>query len=620
LFLVFSLNPPCFIKNVLFFFFAKSSYLAGFAGGCFRNIVFCGNKLRKKENILTEKELEKHSSAITLSDMEIFIFPELLYALTLANCMSSIVWEWKKDPWFADLSSMNEHRKIQRVKQFIIDKFVFNLDLDTWGLTTKETEIARFSEFIDPKVLAQSNALFGYEGDKYYFDIDIRKHFGLEKYDDDVIPYWKTETVEAMEAFRYRKNYSTGAGECVSLSTLYAAALFVIAEISLEKIHLLATPLHSQNFIASREGLITNNRRVITKTMWFNGTEQSIKARRAIENEKITMLVNNFGYVHTMYENATMPKEKYIEAVSALKKYLITEINFEVFVSFLRENLQYQKHFQFCQKHRGRILFIESESVFLREEKSKSRAGTDSHKALLLEIPDLEYRQIPLENRLVLEDFEKLLKKNKLNPKDENTKQFFIENLRNIVKNPKEFAEKIIAFSYIEPKLPDIHSKKIVETAPIILNAKDGRENLIAQIYSQAKNSATANLAISAFRDIRHCGIKPFMKAAFERNPVCVEELRDKNFDEIYEILKKFENISIYKEDFRLAQPDEVYNFGRGDGLEKAILLATVIFRRTQTIPQIRNNKELVEVVFEEKTLSFESGKKILLSEEKFYA
>jgi len=77
--------------------------------------------------------------------------------------------------------------------------------------------------------LAQSNALFGYEGDKYYFDIDIRTHFGLDKYEGDVIPYWKTETVEAMDAFRYKPTYVSGAGECVSLATLYAAALFIVA-------------------------------------------------------------------------------------------------------------------------------------------------------------------------------------------------------------------------------------------------------------------------------------------------------------------------------------------------------------------------------------------------------
>ena len=560
---------------------------------------------------MKEKDLylEKHSSAITLSDMEIFIFPEILYALVLANSMSDIVWEWKKNPWFADLAAMNEHRKMQRVKQFIMDKFIFNLDLDTWGLTSKQTELTRFSEFIDRDILAQSNALFGYEGDKYYFDIDIRRHFGLEKYDDDIIPYWKTETVEAMEAFKFRENYSSGAGECVSLSTLYAAALFVIADIPLEKIHLLATPLHSQNFIDLRDGIITNNRRIITKTMWFNGTEQSIKARRAIENEKITMIVNNFGYVHTMYENATMPKEIFEEAANALKKYLITEINFEVFVSFLRENIQYQKHFQFCMKHRDKILFIESESVFSQENKSKSRAGTASHKALLHEIPEYEFKQIPIENRLILENFETLLKKQKLCPKDEKTKQFFIDNLRNIIKNPQEFAEKIIRFSYVEPKLPDICAKKFVETSPIILSAKNGRDDLITQIYSLAEKSEVAKLAITAFRDLRtENAWKPFLKAAYERNPVCFEALKDKNHDEIYEILQKLPDESIYKEDFRLAQPDEVWNFQRGDGLEKAIMLASIISRKTKISPNLSNKNDEVVV---NKVFLFKTNKKL---------
>ena len=43
------------------------------------------------------------------------------------------------------------------------------------------------------------------EGDKHYFTLDIRKHFGLDKYTSSTIPYWKTETVEAMDAFAYRE-------------------------------------------------------------------------------------------------------------------------------------------------------------------------------------------------------------------------------------------------------------------------------------------------------------------------------------------------------------------------------------------------------------------------------
>ena len=73
------------------------------------------------------------------------------------------------------------------------------------------------------------------KGDKYYFDIDIRKHFGLDKYKTNVIPYWKTETVEAMTAFQYKDGFTKGAGECVSLSALYAAAMFIVGKIPLKK-------------------------------------------------------------------------------------------------------------------------------------------------------------------------------------------------------------------------------------------------------------------------------------------------------------------------------------------------------------------------------------------------
>ena len=116
---------------------------------------------------IKDEDQEKYSSAVSLSDMEIFIFPELLYSLVLSNIMSPIIWEWKKHQWFAKINTMKPYKKIQRLKQFIIDNYEFNLDLDTWGLTTKEDEMKRFSSFIDEATLSQSNALFGYEGDKH---------------------------------------------------------------------------------------------------------------------------------------------------------------------------------------------------------------------------------------------------------------------------------------------------------------------------------------------------------------------------------------------------------------------------------------------------------------------
>ncbi|MBP5474194.1 MAG: hypothetical protein J6X92_05505, partial [Bacteroidales bacterium] len=261
------------------------------------------------ESFFDKKELERLSSAYTLSDMEIFIFPELFYPLVLANIMSPIIWEWRDDPWFKDIEKKNFTYKINRIKQYVIDHFVFNLDLDTWGLTTKDVEIERFKDFFDIDHLKQSNALFGYEGDKYYYDIDIRKHFGLDQYTTDVIPYWKTETIEAMRAFKHKEGFTTGAGECVSLSALYAAAMFIIGRIPLDDIFLVATPLHSQNFITENDGVITNNRRIVTKNMWFNGTSLSAKARRALENEKVTIVSHISGYIHTLLSNATIDKK-----------------------------------------------------------------------------------------------------------------------------------------------------------------------------------------------------------------------------------------------------------------------------------------------------------------------
>ena len=89
----------------------------------------------------TAEELEKKSSTVTLSDMEMFLFPELMYGLMLANIMSPRIWKWLEDPWFDGLDKMKPYRRIQRLKQYIMDHYAFNLDLDTWGLTTTEREI-----------------------------------------------------------------------------------------------------------------------------------------------------------------------------------------------------------------------------------------------------------------------------------------------------------------------------------------------------------------------------------------------------------------------------------------------------------------------------------------------
>jgi hypothetical protein len=74
---------------------------------------------------------------------------------------------------------------------------------------------------------------------------------------------------------------------------------------------MIATPLHSQNFIAEKDGVLTNNRRVVTRNMWFNGTELSAKARRALENEQVTIVSHISGHIHVLYPQATIDPAAY---------------------------------------------------------------------------------------------------------------------------------------------------------------------------------------------------------------------------------------------------------------------------------------------------------------------
>ena len=524
--------------------------------------------------------VEKYSSAITLSDMEIFIFPELLYSLVLANIMSPLLWNWRGDPWFGDMENMSEYRRVLRTKQFIMDRFDFNLDLDTWGLTTKEKELARFSGYIDESTLARSNALFGYEGDKYYFDLDIRRHFGLDKYTSNVIPYWKTETVEAMEAFKYKKGYPTGAGECVSLSTLYAAAIFVLARISPEKIHLMATPLHSQNYIDIKEGMLTNNRRIVTKNMRFNGTELSAKARRALENEQVTMVANNYGYVHTLYNTATMRPEVYSAFSTKLQKYLrVTNINFNTLASFLRQKSGLQKCFQVVHSCCGKPRYIEIEKVFHYEHSSKARIGENTQVNLLHEIDEDEYYASPIPNRIIINELESFFRDNNLPIESETT----IEKLKASLKHGCYIVEELIAglinYCKTEPKLPSA-DKQWEPQEPIKLDTLKSREEIVSYLESIRARHPIADLAFTAFRDMKRAPWKPFLKAALERNPVSIKGAEGFTIDQAAEKLAKMGNVSIY-DTTRMAQPDEIWNYNRGDGLEKALCLMNIIKSKT---------------------------------------
>src|SRR5664280_2144891 len=432
-----------------------------------------------KNDFSDKKILEKYSSAFTLSDMEIFIFPELFYPLVLADIMSPELWKWRDDPWFLDIEKKSFTVKANRIKQYIIQNYVFNLDLSTWGLTSKSAEIGRFSDFYDMEMLRQSNALFGYEGDKYYFDIDIRKHFGLDKYDSDIIPYWKTETIEAMGAFRYKENFKTGAGECVSLSALYAAAMFVVGRIPLEKIFLIATPLHSQNFIIEKDGLITNNRRIVTKNMWYNGTSLSERARRAMENEKVTIVSHISGYIHTLYKEATIDRNDYILFSKKLREFLETDLTSLIFINFLRFKSKYKNLFQYRCDCSGTVRYISLEKMFEYEHTSKFNVSTETRGSLVKEIEGDDFHLSPIQWKIMLNDIEAILDKHSGKSLGEIENEFIKKTGTEFEEIIQEMFKELNDFIFINPKIPD-SEKKYSFTEKLKITTNNNREDTVS--------------------------------------------------------------------------------------------------------------------------------------------
>ncbi len=525
-------------------------------------------------NIYDAESMEKYSSAVTLSDMEIFIFPELMFSLVLANIMSPSIWKWKEDPWFSKMDTLKGYRKILRVKQYIMDNYDFNLDLDTWGLTNKDVEMNRFKKFIDDDTLSKSNALFGYEGDKYYFDMDIRRHFGLEKYDSEVIPYWKTETPEAMENFYRRPGYRKGAGECVSFSTLYFAALFVMAEVPTDKMYMIATPLHSQNFVEINDGLLTNNRRLVTKNMWFNGTVLSYKAKRALVNEHITFISNSKGYIHRVYDKTTLPRESYETFRAELQDFLSTDVNYEILANFLREYNNRQCCFQFETERFGKTLYIPAEDVFRYEHSSPYQVGTNTQTKLLDSIEEDEYYSNPVEGRVSLKTMQQFFQNNHIHIKElKEQPDIITDQLSNICRKATEIVPDLLEFCKTDPMLPSYEGKDYqAQEEDLTLSGLTDRQQIIAYLRTLKDTSEATSLAFMAYREIVGDYWYPFLKAALERNPVSIEMFIGQSLAEAYESINAFDEDSIYSEN-RLAQPDEVANFHTGDGLEKAILL-----------------------------------------------
>jgi hypothetical protein len=227
---------------------------------------------------------------------------------------------------------------------------------------------------------------------------------------------------------------------------------------------------------------------------------------------------------------------------------------------------------------------------------------------LLSEIDEYEFYPEPLEGRICLNRFYDYFKTHKINFHDKNSINKLVEELNCTHMRKNEILTALFEFCNLEPKLPE-KNKIFIETKPINITNDMSRESIISYLESIRDKNTTADLAFYSYRDFSRTNWEPFLKAAFERNPVSIKACEKFSDGEVINILENLADQSIY-DGFRMAQPDEVWNFRRGDGLERALCLANILKNRNQhLLIDINIQNDRVSIIINEKTITWPSSK-----------
>ena len=269
-----------------------------------------------------------------------------------------------------------------------------------------------------------------------------------------------------------------------------------------------------------------------------------------------------------------------------LNKYLVTEVNFEIFANFLRVYNQYQKYFQFEFFSGGHHCFLNAERLYQYEHGSNYRVGDVSRKKLLLEVESEEFDLRPDPKRHPLHIVEKKLNGKPLRCGLEDVDRK-LKTVLHLIPEIDDFCKDIKQFTCAAPRIP-LEDKRFVNSQPVGLKAGMTRESIIAYLETLRESSTTVDLAFYAGRRIDEKGWQPYLAACLERNPVCLDVFKKLEIPLIYEQLCQWPDTSIYDEQ-GFATPDEVVNFQRGDGLEKALCLVNCGRARKQSVQIIFN-------------------------------
>jgi hypothetical protein len=254
----------------------------------------------------TREELEKYSSAITLTSIELEMFPDLVQAQWLANMMSPILWEWEKK--IPKRSGSPTRRKVEGIKQYIIHNYNFTHmegqpGLCPCGVTEIEKEEKRFPDSaVKNELFKQLRRIFQ-EGESTALaellgTTNIREFYNLSGYPEGTIPTWGNEIIEKMDAYKDITADRKGSGKCEALAALYAAALVVVGKFPWQHVSMWFTPSHVLTYLMEGDGYLSSNKRMFSATSLRNLNEHTAVVKSCLEKENIRRVQQVFGYIH----------------------------------------------------------------------------------------------------------------------------------------------------------------------------------------------------------------------------------------------------------------------------------------------------------------------------------
>ena len=230
------------------------------------------------------------------------------------------------------------------------------------------------------------------------------------------------------------------------------------------------------------------------------GQEQ---ARRALENERVTVVAHETGYIHTIYETATIGPEAYDHFAKRLRHYLRTPLTVEILGNFIRQSPEVQPCFQLRWQCCGADAYVPLEKVFAYERDSPYLVTDNTRDKLMQDIDQEVCEPQLLPDRIVLNDLEAFARDNRINLDKPRDVEALKEKFACGCLNAKTAIDSLIRFCHLEPRLPDAASRKFASDAEAALGieAGMGRDGIIQHLETLNDAVGRVSFPVYALRE-----------------------------------------------------------------------------------------------------------------------